>query len=222
MSNFKDAMAASTSYGKEDSNIVYSLSKNKAAAGYLGILTQFCILDEAVLYTNENTVINNFIDFEKRISLEIMAYVAENAGLIASMLILNYKGFRDILADLIEIELKIDDLSLSERIYQRKAVDMPESFFKGRSMTLGSDMFDADIVTLLFDTAIKSFSKYDGTVLDNTLVNAVKTYSYDDKKVVGILLSNYMYLLRGLNHNSKFLATINMLLSDFRKVMKIK
>jgi hypothetical protein len=83
-------------------------------------------------------------------------------------------------------------------------------------------MFDADIVTLLFDTAIKSFSKYDGTVLDNTLVNAVKTYSYDDKKVVGILLSNYMYLLRGLNHNSKFLATINMLLSDFRKVMKIK
>lgn len=212
MSTFRSAMMASHTVRKND--IVSALSF------YVNVCNSICEMDEAVLYANFNSVTENLLDCEKTISLDVLSYLADNMSIIVSMLVLDYKGFRDTLADLIEVEIALDELPMQDRIERRKMFtpnDLPTTL----SMKLGESHFDNDIMKSITDLMINSFIKYKDTVLSRTIDNYMIQYSHEEKIIVGMLLSNIVYIVRGCNHNRAFLPTIGMMVNDAKQFFKI-
>ena len=212
MSTFKSAMMSSNTLRKND--IVSALSF------YVNVCNSICEMDEAVLYANFNSVTENLLDCEKTISLDVLSYLADNMSIICSMLVLDYKGFRDTLADLIEVEIALDDLPMPERIERRKLFE-PNDLPATLSMKLGENHFGEDEMIAIIHIMANSFHKYEDTLLSRTINNYVEHYSNDEKIIVGMLLSNIVYIVRGCNHNRAFLPTIGMMVNDAKQFFKI-
>lgn len=218
MATFKDMM-------KQISNEKVNATARKhnvisAMTVYLHMCNSFCVMDDAIVDANLNTVVENLLDCEKTVSLDVLSYLADNMSVLVSMLILDYKGFRDTFADLIEVEIALDDLPHDERVSQRTAF-LPENLPSTVSMKIGESYFDDDIMTAMVDLMINSFVKYKNTVLSRTVDNYIKQYVENEQIIVGILLSNIVYIIRGCNHNRAFLPTLYMMVKDAKQFFGI-
>ena len=75
-----------------------SQTGNLVLDAYITIISSFCIPDEDAIAANMVVADREFSDDERIVSLESLSFVADNASLFFAMLVLNYKGFRDVVA----------------------------------------------------------------------------------------------------------------------------
>ena len=188
---------------------------------YLDTIIHFSKLDESVYYVNATSIIDNMLDSEKTISADVMVYLMQNMSLIITLLVIDYKDFRNIFATLLEDEIRFEDMTEQERIVERRKVE-PIGLPKSKIMTIDKDCFNGKELSALLYLAMKSFTKIENSAFADFVNEYEETqYTDDDRAIVGTLLSDFMHIIRGCNHNRKFIPTMHMVLEDAKKTFRL-
>lgn len=198
-----------------------SFDINVLAAAYVNTASTFADFDMDIVKANDALVHKDTFS-ERTVSIESAMFVAENLSFLLSMLILNYKDFRDYVADIISCEVSIDCASDKDRKKSRINMKIQDPLPITYTMSIGITVFSPEVLANLYDAGLNSFTTNASESLISAINNAMKTYSKKDRKDVGILLSSYIYILRALNYNPSFFARVADLVQSFKQDYGIK
>lgn len=184
----------------------------------MNLLKDFAILDEGFLKLNNNLYDTDAVlDSEREVSFDVMAYLADNLGVLCAAMAMDYRHCRDAIAAELEYEMSMNEMTAQEHIVARNKVlvkDDPIPFTY--SMHIGITTFSETLIVELLNKISDSFTRVDRSPNADVINKAVESLSNEDKLIIGMIVSNYMYFVRGCNHNAKFLATVTQTIELFK------
>lgn len=181
---------------------------------YFDIVSNFCNLNQMVINANADMLRNKISDEEKVISLDSLVYLACNLGAISSLMIINYHDIRNRFAEFLEKELSVDNMNAEQRVKYRSSVSAKTPMPVTNYITLGVTTFSENVFTQLIDMANDGYAKYFDTDLSAEVDKKGMNLTESDKNDIGVLLSNYGYILRCANYNSQFLLYLEKIIND--------
>lgn len=170
---------------------------------YMQLVSRVCNLDRNTLTNVTSQAIESTPLEERFVSFNKSVYLARHAGVLIGALVMDSDGFRGFLGDAIEKEIYLDGVSQEKRKISRGEL-VPRDFERDRYAVTGLCMFNHDTFMTLFGMAAKSLTDLNGTKFTQDVDEAFKKYTEDDAALVGILLSNFYYLVRALNNDRRF------------------
>ena len=179
-------------------------------AMYLSWTAVVSKVDPDILEAQSTIVYDNTPSFERKISINVAEDVASNFGLFTLALDSNYLNARDVMASFIEQEIKLDELDAAKRAEMRKGMNLKSGEpipFDDSCIDLEKHDMTYDMSCKLLDMLSSSFLMYSSTNIESAHEKIVDSMTDEDFEIVGIILSNYFYILRALNYNPKCLVT---------------
>ena len=211
--------AAKQAQVSENDNNVRVLSMSQYVYNLmLESVSEFATLDTNFLKLNNNLYdTDGVIESEREISFDVMTYLAEYFSVLCAALVLDYKHCRDAFASGIEEEIALSEMSKEEHeIARAKLEETDDPIPFTYSMHIGITMFNDETLQLLLNRVANGFEKLNKTDLKNVLDDATNNLSEDDKLIIGMIVSNYVYFIRGCNHNVKFFTTVCQIIEFFK------
>lgn len=169
---------------------------------YVGVVNSFGVFDKDIALVNHKVMYDNKLEFDRQVSIESAMFIADNFALLIGALVLDIDNCRDIMASAIDKEIEIDELPGSEKYAARAKLNVKKSVPSTHCMELGFTVFNNLTLSTLYQHAVLSFTGNEQT----DFAERVGTYALtnDDKLILGMILSNFVYLLRAFNNNAAF------------------
>lgn len=214
-----------TSSGKPDITDNERLSvKMSLIKTYLGWTAFVAKLDPDVLEANSEIVFEKTPDDEKKLSMDVLSYIASNFSLLILVLADDFIHTRDIMADFIEQEIELDDLDPIKRKEKRETMQLKSKDPVPKEsgiIDLTQNELTYDMTAKLIAAVNQSYLKYINTNVDTRYQNITEQLQDEDFIIIGYILSNYFYILRALNYNPKCLVTVADILDRYKKYLNI-
>lgn len=214
-----------TSSGKSDISDNERLSvKMSLIKTYLGWTAFVAKLDPDVLEANSEIVFEKTPEDEKKLSMDVLSYIASNFSLLMLILADDFIHTRDIMADFIEQEIELDGLDPVKRKEKREAMQLKSKDpvpKESEIIDLARNGLTYDLAAKLIAAINQSYLKYIDTNVDTRYQNITEQLQDEDFIVTGYILSNYFYILRALNYNPKCLVTVADILNRYKKYLNI-
>lgn len=218
-----EASASETLPGKSDMTDDERLSvKMSLIKTYLGWTAFIAKLDPDVLEANSEIVFEKTPDDEKKLSMDVLSYIASNFSLLMLALADDFIHARDIMADFIEQEIELDDLDPVKRKEKRKAMQLKSKDPVPKEsgiIDLARNGLTYDLAAKLIAAINQSYLKYIDTNVDTRYQNITEQLQDEDFIVMGYILSNYFYILRALNYNPGCLVTVADILNRYKNIL---
>ena len=185
---------------------------------YIDSVNVVCALDVDVMKGNINLVENMPFHEDRVVPIEAATFIADNAGLLVSMIGMDYKNIRRLILTALDDEVGVDSMSAQERSVFRKKNG--EDFFRNSELTivLGATNFSSSILSELCFACERSFAAMSSC---NDLIEDTEAYlassTDEDKSYATMIFSNFVYLLRVFSHNSVFLGQMIGYINAFKK-----
>lgn len=175
---------------------------------YVHTVSTFADLDNATVRSNDALISNGLIYEERFVSLESAMFLAENFALLLGMLICNYNDFRTAVIGAVDTELDLDGLQSFDRKSRRQQMCFSKRNKEAHTMEIGISVFSDEICLKLYEAAEKNFERCSNSPLKHLANEAVAAFTDQDRKVLGMILANYIYIIRAINNNYKFFTQL--------------
>lgn len=174
-----------------------------ALAWYVQVVSSFCTIDEDSMMSNLKAVDNTWLPSEKIVSLDLMKFVSNNFGAIITCLIYDFENIRQLFVDALNLEFQINEMSRDDRKSQRKKMRTGMTADK-HFIELNVTTFSFSTIETMLNACAANIKVYNDSELTKDLDTVVENMNDRDKVMLGIILSNYAYLVRAFCNNYEF------------------
>lgn len=174
---------------------------------YSDIIGVFCKLDDAIVKANMASIENFKDDNERLVSLPMAVFVSEHFGTILAAAVLDFYGFRDVLGQAIDTELQLDDMSVEAKQLERSKMSNEKIKDKSHAIEMGVSFYNHSILMTLLENVAKSHARFSDEFVQ-TLEQKAASLTEEDKMLMSFIFSNFIYLVRALNNNGKFVDAV--------------
>lgn len=173
---------------------------------YVNMVAGFSDLDLDIVKANDELILNGLRPDERYVPYAVADYLSANFAFILSMLISDYNNFRDFVFGGIDNEVSIDKLSDSDRAAARAKMNKKTVFVREHGMEIGITNFSNNICATLRKVADAGFAKLTKTKAEEECNASLDKQTDDDRKVLGVIFSEYIYFVRAFANNAEFAA----------------
>ena len=200
-----------------DAPIIPSLFAGLGAL-YLNMAIQFSDIDPDIIATNDKLAQEGLRPNERYVYFEAADYLAKNFGYIFAALCSDYKQFRSFIFDAVNLEVDLDKFSSEKRVEKRREMNMTPVFKTTEyGMYIGITNFSNYVCAGFEEAADLSFNKIKGSKMESDVDASVRSFGNDDRKILGIIFSEYIYFVRAFNHNAKFASEFISRINEYKK-----
>lgn len=207
-----------------DSVNVVELSAEQTMLGlYADSVSLVSELDPAVVQGNIDLIGNMPFRDDLVVPIEAATFIADNAGFLVCMLGMNYENIRHLFLSILDEEIGVDSMSVSERADFRRKTG--EGFAKDSDVfiILGATNFSSSILSEFCFACEKSFSVIGSCDAATQDVDSyLATCTDEDKEFATMIFSNFVYLLRIFSHNTEFIVQLMKHIDSFKKFYGIE
>lgn len=183
-------------------------------AFYTGIAESYCRLSREFIDDNVAAIYQGLPDDERMVSLEACMFIASRAGFITAALILDYKGCRDMFINVLSSELDLLQLPYDARAAHRVKSGNARDIGFSHVIELGSTVYTPEILSGIALEVRRSIDAISGTDLSAAVDAKFAGYTQEDADMVGLIMSNPVYLLVAFNNNAVFLHAVTSMCED--------
>ena len=166
----------------------------------------FSVIDENVFRKNMELSAGKGMTYADRtISFECAEFLMTNLAYIFMGLVVDPR-FKKAFVDAVSVELTIDTAPEADKLALRKSMKNAAPYESVGSIILGLTEFTKPIkdeLTAKMRETFDSLDKY-----SDEFDEAVAGLNYETKLELGMIFSNYMYLIRAFTHNDVFMSYV--------------
>lgn len=189
---------------------------------YLATVSAFADIDSDIIAANDNLISEGIVPSERKVSLESAMFAANNFALMCGMLITNYDNFVEFLTDAIDDETELDGLSESDIANARKETAVQDFPEVSHYMEIGITVFSDSVSMRLHNSMTRGFAVCSLSNLPDAVNTAMESFKSEDRQILGMILANYIYIIKALNNNQKFFKKLNDRVAAAEKAFDIK
>jgi hypothetical protein len=205
---------------KKQANAKFATTEQVLFDTYAHTVRMICGLDKSIVLGNLNVAKNMPYEDDRIVPLESVMFIADNIGPMIAMTGLNYGDTRDVLSEAINAEIMIDDVSPEDRDAFRAVMEDDMLKNSKNFIKIGVSVFSSSVLSQILDHCKTSLT--DCSKIGDEFEKHVKAMSKDERAILTIILSNFIYLLRAFSKNGAFLARMAELIMQFKSEYGIK
>ena len=174
---------------------------------YKKVISSFCQPDDEIINSNLFSVDDKWLPSEKIVPLNFAIFLSENFGGLLMCLVHDYKNIRNLCIDALDLEFKLNDMPKSERKHVRK--NMRNGVLQDKHfIEIGVTSFSYATVSKFLVACDTNIRKYDKSKFAETIDDVIKNMEMKDRILLGVILSNFSYLIRAFCNNGEFYKNV--------------
>lgn len=183
---------------------------------YIKFVSAVCEPDMDIIKANMNASVNTWLFSERIVSFDNIYFIANHMGSFIMSLVLNYNDARNITFSALKTELNITRMDFED--HKKLRVEMQKDIKIDRHyIELGLTMPTYSMFSSFWSVCSNNLSACDSSKYAAQFEYKVITMSNNDKIILSVILSDYIYLIRAFCNNSIFHNQIISILTDFEK-----
>ncbi|MBO5435124.1 hypothetical protein J6A31_04810 [bacterium] len=203
MSSFKDIMSIANTANPSTKRSVPTLTSLLDA--YAFCITPCCTIDKSIIQGNLKMIDSDSVKFDRRVSFDSIFFVAKNFAVLLGMVLLDYDGTQQLIGDVINKEIEIDGLNIDAKRNMRESMaDSDVDIDFSHMIEMGLTNLSNSMMAVVIKEAVNSLEICGKGPLAVDIDKALSQNDASAKIIIGILLSNFAYIMRAINHNPVF------------------